>query len=57
MQEQYAMYDHINSHINFYIQTKVLMNVSNIGIDEEKALETVVQMELTSFHANSGMHT
>ena len=43
--------------ILFYIQTKVLMNVSIIGIDEETFMETVAQMERTSFHANPGMHT
>ena len=43
--------------ILFYIQTKVLMNVSIIGIDEETFMETVAQMERTSFNANPGMHT
>ena len=33
------------------------MNVSIIGIDKETSMETVVQMELTLFHANQGIQT
>ena len=33
------------------------MNVSNIGIDKEASMETVVQMELTSFHAKPGIYS
>ena len=39
-----------------YIQTKVLMNVS-MRMHKEASLETVAQMELTSFHAKPGICT
>ena len=32
------------------------MNVSNIGIDKEPSMETVAQMELTTFHAKPGVY-
>ena len=41
----------------FYIQTKAMMSVSKSGIKKEPLMETVVQMELTSFHAKPGIYT